>query len=231
MGLRVPARLTDMLGSSEGGIYAVSTAGRDAHVATARFSLSGGARVLSEDGRDVVAGSGEQGLLASPSSAFGYYKDPEKSARTFQVIDGQSYVMTGDWATVEADGTISLLGRGSNCINSGGEKIYPEEVEEAVKRHPDVEDCLVIGMPDERFGQRVVAVAGSSSPRPPSDAELRSWLGASLSGFKVPRAFIVMDAVRRAPNGKADYEWAKGVAASHLAAPSGEPTEGGATRR
>ncbi|HEV3328321.1 MAG TPA: AMP-binding protein, partial [Acidimicrobiales bacterium] len=163
---RLDARLTDMLGSSEGGIYAVSSAGRDNHVATARFSLSAGARVLTEDDRDVVAGSGEQGLVAAASNSFGYYKDPEKSARTFREIDGRSYVLTGDWATVEADGQITLLGRGSNCINTGGEKVFPEEVEEAVKRHPDVDDCLVVGVPDERFGQRIVAVGGTSSAAP-----------------------------------------------------------------
>jgi 3-oxocholest-4-en-26-oate---CoA ligase len=214
---KLTARLTDMLGSTEGGIYAVSNAGRDAHVETAKFGLSVGTRVITEDGRDVVAGSGERGLIASASVAFGYYKDPEKSATTFRELDGKSYVLTGDWATVELDGTVTLLGRGSNCINSGGEKIFPEEVEEAVKRHPGVDDCLVVGMPDERFGQCVVAVVGSSTASPPSDVELREWLRPSLSHFKVPKSFIVLDAVRRAPNGKADYGWAKEQAAKVLA--------------
>jgi 3-oxocholest-4-en-26-oate---CoA ligase len=214
---RLTARLTDMLGSTEGGIYAVSSANRTAHVATARFSLSMGTRVLTEDGRDVAPGSSEHGLLASPSNAFGYYKDPEKTRRTFREIDGQSYVLTGDWATVEPDGTITLLGRGSNCINSGGEKVFPEEVEEAVKRHPDVDDCLVVGMPDERFGQRVVAVVGTSAVRKPTEDELREWLRPSLAHFKIPKAFIVRDMVRRAPNGKADYVWAKDEAAAHSA--------------
>jgi fatty-acyl-CoA synthase len=213
---RLTARLTDMLGSTEGGIYAVSSANRDAHVATARFSLSVGTRVLTEDGQDVVPGSREEGLIASPSNAFGYFKDPEKSERTFREIGGQSYVLTGDWATVEADGAITLLGRGSNCINSGGEKIFPEEVEEAVKRHADVDDCLVVGMPDERFGQRVVAVVGSSAVRKPSEDELREWLRPSLAHFKIPRSFVVLDAVRRAPNGKADYGWAKETASTHV---------------
>jgi 3-oxocholest-4-en-26-oate---CoA ligase len=206
---RLGARLIDMLGSSEGGIYAVSAAGRDHHVATARFSLSAGARVLTEDDRDVVPGSGEEGLVASASSSFGYYKDPEKSSRTFREIDGQSYVLTGDWATVETDGQITLLGRGSNCINTGGEKVFPEEVEEAVKRHPDVDDCLVVGLPDERFGQRIVALAGSTSATPPSGEDLREWLRPSLAHFKIPKTVLVLDEVRRAPNGKADYGWAK----------------------
>jgi len=216
MSTRLSARLIDMLGSTEGGIYAISSANRSAHVATARFSLSLGTRVLTEDGRDVVPGSGEQGLIASESNAFGYFKDPEKSQRTFREIDGKSYVLTGDWATVESDGAITLLGRGSNCINSGGEKVFPEEVEEAVKRHADVDDCLVVGMPDERFGQRVVAVVGSSAARKPSDDELREWLRPALAHYKIPRAFIVLDAVRRAPNGKADYGWAKQEAVARL---------------
>jgi 3-oxocholest-4-en-26-oate---CoA ligase len=209
LGQRLGARLIDMLGSSEGGIYAVSSAGRDTHVATARFSLSAGARVLNEDDRDVVPGSGEQGLVAAASNAFGYYKDPEKSAKTFREIEGRSYVLTGDWATVEANGEITLLGRGSNCINTGGEKVFPEEVEEAVKRHPDVDDCLVVGLPDERFGQRIVALASSSSATPPSGDDLREWLRSSLANFKIPKSVLVLREVRRAPNGKADYIWAR----------------------
>jgi 3-oxocholest-4-en-26-oate---CoA ligase len=209
LGQRLGARLIDMLGSSEGGIYAVSSAGRDTHVETARFSLSAGARVLNEDDRDVVPGSGEQGLVAAASNAFGYYKDPEKSAKTFREIEGRSYVLTGDWATVEANGEITLLGRGSNCINTGGEKVFPEEVEEAVKRHPDVDDCLVVGLPDERFGQRIVALASSSSATPPSGDDLREWLRSSLANFKIPKSVLVLREVRRAPNGKADYIWAR----------------------
>ena len=141
-------------------------ANRETTPQTAHFALVPGTRVVTEDGREVAPGSGERGLLASQTAAFGYFKDPEKTARTFLQLGGGSYVMTGDWATVESDGTITLLGRGSNCINSGGEKIFPEEVEEALKRHPDVDDCLVVGLPDERFGQQVVAVVGSLAPRP-----------------------------------------------------------------
>ena len=117
---------------------------------------------------------------------------------------------------MESDGTITLLGRGSNCINSGGEKIFPEEVEEALKRHPDVDDCLVVGLPDERFGQQVVAVVASSRPEPPDGDDLRAWLRSSLSGYKIPKAVIVLDSVRRAPNGKADYPWARTTAAASL---------------
>ncbi|MGO9856220.1 MAG: AMP-binding protein [Acidimicrobiales bacterium] len=212
----VPADLFDALGSTEGGSYGATMASRGTTAHTAHFALVPGTRVVTEDGREVAPGSGERGLLASETTAFGYFKDPEKTARTFLQLDGRSYVMTGDWATVESDGTITLLGRGSNCINSGGEKIFPEEVEEALKRHPDVDDCLVVGLPDERFGQQVVAVVGSSQPEPPSGDDLRVWLRSSLSGYKIPKSVLVVDNVRRAPNGKADYPWARATAADSL---------------
>ena len=170
--------------------------------------------MLTPDDRDVEPGSGEPGLLASASAAYGYYKDEEKTARTFRQIDGISYALTGVWATVEADGSITLLGRGSNCINSGGEKIYPEEVEEALKRHEAVDDCLVVGLPHEQLGQQIVAVVGTSAAAPPDGDELRAWLRSSLSGYKIPKSIVVMEQVRRAPNGKADYGWAKEVATS-----------------
>ena len=145
--------------------------------------------------------------------AFGYYKDPEKTARTFKVIDGAQYVITGDWATRNEDGTITLHGRGSNCINSGGEKIFPEEVEEALKTHPAVDDCLVVGVPDERFGQRVVAIVGCSRSTPTED-ELRAHVRDQLAHYKAPRQCIVLEHVQRAPNGKADYGWAREIAAT-----------------
>jgi fatty-acyl-CoA synthase len=212
--VRLAAALMDTLGSTEGGGYALAASSRANQVGTASFSLLPGTRVLTDDGRDVEPGSEQQGLLATRTAAYGYYKDPQKSARTFREIDGQWYVITGDWATADADGTIHLLGRGSNCINSGGEKIYPEEVEEALKRHDAVDDCLVVGLPHERFGQQVVAVVGSTDQAPPGGDELRSWVRSSLSGYKVPKLVVVVDAVRRAPNGKADYGWAKTVAAA-----------------
>lgn len=209
---RLDAVMIDALGSTEGGGYGVTAASRSNKVDTARFSLVPGTKVITEDGRQVEPGSEEQGLLATQTGAYGYYKDPEKTARTFREIDGDWYVITGDWATVDADGSIRLLGRGSNCINSGGEKIYPEEVEEALKRHDAVDDCLVVGVPHERFGQQVVAVAGCHRDDAPDGDELRAWLRSSLSGYKIPKRIVVVDSVRRAPNGKADYGWAKAVA-------------------
>lgn len=209
---RLPALLVDALGSTEGGGFAVSGANHDVGAQTAHFTLSPDTKVVTEGGREVARGSGEQGILASRTGAYGYYKDPEKSARTFIQIDGNSYVITGDWATVEEDGAITLLGRGSMSINSGGEKIFAEEVEEAIKRHPLVEDCLVVGLPDERFGQRVVAVVGAATSQPPTGEEICDFLRSSLAHYKIPKAVVVRESVRRAVNGKADYKWAREAA-------------------
>ena len=202
--------LLDTMGSTEGGL-GTSVATRDNPVETARFKINRGVRVFTDDGRDVEPGSGEVGRLASGrTAAFGYYKDPEKSAETFKEIDGVWYSFAGDWATVAADGTITLLGRGSNCINTAGEKVYPEEVEEALKRHSEVYDCLVVGIDDERFGQRVVAVA--STRNPVAEQDLIDFAHDHLAGYKSPKQVLFVDEVRRAPNGKADYKWARSEA-------------------
>ncbi|MDG2333755.1 MAG: acyl-CoA synthetase, partial [Myxococcota bacterium] len=135
--------------------------------------------------------------------------DEEKSAATFKAIDGVRYSFPGDWALVEADGSLTLLGRGSNCINTAGEKVYPEEVEEAVKSHPDVIDCLVIGIEDEKFGQRVTGVA-SLLPGSEVDANtIRRFTKGNLAAYKVPKDLFIVERVERAPNGKADYGWAR----------------------
>jgi len=167
--------------------------------------------VLGDDLRPVQPGSGLIGRVARTGHIpLGYYKDEAKTASTFVVDpDGVRWVVPGDFGTVEADGTIVLLGRGSQCINSGGEKIYPEEVEEALKRHEAVDDCLVVGVPHERLGQQIVAVVGTGAARPPDGDELRGWLRSALSGYKIPKSIVVVDQVRRAPNGKADYGWAR----------------------
>ena len=201
------AVLADGLGSTEGGGYGSVATDRETAGTTARFTPSPDTLVLGPDDQPLAPGSEEPGLLATRTAAKGYYKDPEKTARTFKQIDGADYVITGDFATLHDDGTITLHGRGSNCINSGGEKIFPEEVEEALKTHPAVDDCYVVGVPDERFGQRVVAVAGCRSPV--SEDELRAHLRDALAGYKIPRQIVVVDHVQRAPNGKADYGWAR----------------------
>jgi len=204
-----PFILIDAMGSSEGAM-ATQTTTPGASVETAKFTLGPNTKVFTEDGREVQPGSGETGMVAAGGNVpVGYYKDPEKSAKTFKTIDGARYSFPGDWARVEADGTLTLLGRGSQCINSAGEKIYPEEVEEAVKRHPDVHDCLVVGVPDEKFGERVTAVA-SLAKGGRADAEaIRAFTREQLAAFKVPKQVFVVDHVQRAPNGKADYKWAR----------------------
>jgi len=170
-----------------------------------------GTKVFDEHDREVVPGSGAVGFVAvtGPNVPVGYYKDEEKSGRTFREIGGVRYSFPGDMATVDADGTVSLLGRGSACINTGGEKVYPEEVEETLKTHPDVEDCLVFGLDDERFGQRVVGVV-SAAPDSAVDPEaIIEHARARLAHFKTPRELVVVGVVPRAPNGKADYASAR----------------------
>jgi fatty-acyl-CoA synthase len=201
--------IADVLGSTEGGMgNSIVRAG--ASTETARFRPNPTTRVFTDDGREVAPGSGEVGMVGNGGMVpIGYYKDPEKSARTFRTIGGVRYGFAGDMATVEKDGTITLLGRGSNCINSGGEKIFPEEVEEALKLHPAVDDALVFGVPDERFGQRVVGVAslvpgaGAAVDAIVADARAR------IASFKLPKQLVLVARVPRAPNGKPDYPAAR----------------------
>jgi fatty-acyl-CoA synthase len=208
--------LVDSMGASEGGTAVQITRRGDA-VDTARFKLNPTAKVFTDDGREVVPGSGETGMLATSFNVpLGYYKDPEKTARTFRTIDGVRYSFPGDYARVEADGSVTLLGRGSMCINSGGEKIYPEEVEESIKAHGAVNDCLVVGVPDERFGETVAAVVALEGDQSVTDDELVSFLRGRLAGYKQPRTIVFVDAVRRGPNGKADYAWARQVASGSV---------------
>jgi fatty-acyl-CoA synthase len=149
----------------------------------------------------------------------GYYKDPKKTAETFRVVDGKRYSIPGDYATVEEDGTITLLGRGSVSINSGGEKIFPEEVEEAVKQHPAVADAVVVGVPDERFGEAIAAVVALVPGRNADADEISDAVERSgLARFKRPRHVVVVDAVPRGPNGKADYAWARKTARARVGA-------------
>jgi fatty-acyl-CoA synthase len=203
--------LADVMGSSEGGMGSSVTT-RDMRPGTARFQLNEGVRVITDDDRFVTPGSGEIGRVATSGFVpLGYYKDPKKSAETFREVDGVRYSFPGDYATVEADGSITLLGRGSVCINTAGEKVFPEEVEEAVKRHPEVEDCLVVGVPDDRYGERVVAVASRRSGAV-DEATLVDFSREHLAGYKAPKHVLLVDHVQRAPNGKADYKWARAQA-------------------
>ncbi|MEX2481633.1 MAG: AMP-binding protein [Gammaproteobacteria bacterium] len=209
--------IADLLGSTEGGMGS-SLMNRHTPVAeTAHFALSPTTRVFSEDGREVAPGSDEIGMVASGGLVpIGYYKDEAKSARTFRVIDGHRYSFPGDMARVAADGTIELLGRGSNCINTGGEKVFPEEVEEALKRHPAVADALVFGIADERFGHRVSAIASLGSGLQATPAEILAEVHRHLAGYKVPKVLHLVPQVPRAPNGKADYPQARELFAAAI---------------
>jgi len=207
----------DSLGSSEGVGFAGSISAPGAEQKTAKFSIGARTKVFKEDGTEVVAGSGEVGRLAVGGHIpVGYYKDAKKSAETFLVIDGQRWSVPGDFASVESDGTITLLGRGSVVINSGGEKVYPEEVEEAVKLHPAIVDCLVVGVPDDRFGEAVTAVVALHEGAEATADELTGAME-SLARFKRPRNFVFVPQVVRGPNGKADYKWAKDIARRDVA--------------
>ncbi len=202
-------KLLDSLGSSEGAGFASKLEGSAADASTARFKMGPNTRVLTEDGRDVVPGSGERGRLALAGPLpIGYYNDPVKSAETWPEIDGVRYSIPGDWATVETDGSIVLLGRGSVCINTGGEKVYPEEVEEALKLVDDVVDANVVGIPDERWGQAITAVV-ELRPGVELDADaLKAAVREHLAAYKSPKHWVPVPKLMRAPNGKSDYRWA-----------------------
>jgi acyl-CoA synthetase (AMP-forming)/AMP-acid ligase II len=156
----------------------------------------------------------------------GYYKDAEKSAATFAMVDGVRYSIPGDWAEVDANGAVRLLGRGSQTINSGGEKIYPEEVEEALKSHPTVADAAVVGLPDERFGEAVTALVEARPGAAVDPTALIAHVKEHLAAFKAPKQVIVVDSVQRAANGKLDYRRLKAEAATATtgtAAPPAQP--------
>ncbi|MFJ5073366.1 acyl-CoA synthetase [Streptomyces sp. NPDC088553] len=157
---------------------------------------------------------GEIGRLAQRGHVpLGYYNDPEKTAETFFERDGVRWVLLGDMATVDETGVVTVLGRGSQCINTGGEKVYPEEVEQALKSHPDVYDALVAGVPDARWGNHVAAVVQLRADAPPLDLEtLQTHCRPRLAGYKVPRQLVLTDRIQRSPSGKADYRWARTVA-------------------
>ena len=215
---RLPGAVVyDTYGSSESGTFARSVSGAGQSPPQGRFAGSAEAVVLGDDLRPVAPGSGEVGRLArSGPVALGYYNDPEKTAATFPVIDGVRYVVTGDHAIVEADRTIVLLGRGSACINTGGEKVYPDEVEAALKSHPAVADAMVVGVPDERFGERVVALVAFREPVPPPAADLDAHVRGLIAGYKAPRAIVPVEAIERFPSGKPDYAWGRSTALERL---------------
>jgi acyl-CoA synthetase (AMP-forming)/AMP-acid ligase II len=209
--------ITDSIGATESGFNGLVTVGKDSS------AMKGGGptvdrgpdtAVLDDDLRPVEAGSGVVGKVARRGNiALGYYKDEAKTAEAFLVAaDGERYSIPGDFATVEADGTITLLGRGSVSINSGGEKIYPEEVEQVLKAHPEVFDALVVGVADERWGQRVTAVVQPREGFAPTLEVLDAHCRNHVASYKVPRVLHLVDEIQRSPSGKPDYPWAKRIA-------------------
>jgi acyl-coenzyme A synthetase/AMP-(fatty) acid ligase len=207
--------ITDAIGSSETGSNGLVLVqpGNTAMKGGPTVQPIAGSVVLDDDFRPVAPGSGVVGKLARTGDIpLAYYKDPDKTAATFFEVDGVRYAMPGDFATVEVDGTITLLGRGSQSINSGGEKIFPEEVEAAVKSHPDIYDAVVVGVPDERWGQRVAVVV---QPRPGASVTLdpiQTHCRTMLAGYKIPRQAHVVETIQRSPSGKPDYPWALSTA-------------------
>ncbi len=217
--LRHNARLImiDSLGSSEAIGMASNTTTAESTGTTAKFALGPNTCVLTEDGREVAPGSGERGRVALRGrTPVGYYKDEAKSADTFVVHDGVRWSIPGDWAEVEADGTLRLYGRGSQCINTGGEKVYPEEVEEALKLHPSVHDAAVVGVPDERFGEAITALVEPDEGATIDEAALIAHVRTTLAAYKSPKRILTIETVGRAANGKLDYKSLKAEALRQL---------------
>jgi acyl-CoA synthetase (AMP-forming)/AMP-acid ligase II len=204
--------LLDAFGASETGSQGMDAGGVQPDGGI-KFRMNAQTVVLDDQGKPVEPGSGQIGKLALRGRVpLGYWNDAEKSARTFVEIGGVRHVLIGDVARVESDGTITVFGRGSQCINSGGEKIYPEEVEGALKSHPDVFDALVVGIPDARWGEKVAAVVQLRPGRHLSLEQIAEHCRKQVAGYKVPRFLHVVPVLARSPSGKADYPWAKRIA-------------------
>jgi acyl-CoA synthetase (AMP-forming)/AMP-acid ligase II len=208
--------IVDAVGSSESGNNGMATVskGDTAMKSGPTVSVLGNTVVFDDDMNPVTPGSGVIGKIARHGDIpVGYYNDPVKTAEVFITVDGTRYVMPGDFATMEEDGTITLLGRGSVSINSGGEKIFPEEVESAVRSHPEVFDAIVVGAPDDRWGQRVAAIIQPRADRHPSLEDIQAHCRDAIAGYKVPRQLHVVEAIVRSPSGKPDYRWAAEIVA------------------
>jgi fatty-acyl-CoA synthase len=204
--------LVDACGTTEGVTYGIRQVRRGDSLFTANFDAAPGVKVFSPDREELAPG--EVGMLASPTVAAGYFRDPVKTATAFFVHEGAQYAMPGDLGRIEADGTLTLIGRGVTTINTGGEKVYPGEVEEAIKTLAVVDDCLVIGIPDERFGQSVAALVVVKPGEALATGALDRVVRETLAGYKVPRRVRVVGAIPRLPNGKVDYETASTLAQS-----------------
>jgi acyl-CoA synthetase (AMP-forming)/AMP-acid ligase II len=207
--------LTEAIGSTETGFtgMALHSAGGEHRGGP---TVTAGPEVIVIDEAGGVCGPGQTGKLARGGHVpLGYYKDPVKTAEMFTEVNGKRYAVPGDWARVEEDGTITLLGRGNTCVNTGGEKVFPEEVEGALKSHPDVFDALVLGVPDDRLGQRVAALIQLRPGAAADAAALQAHVHGLLAGYKVPRTAWFVESVGRTVSGKADYGWARAYADTH----------------
>jgi len=213
------AVLFDSFGSSEAIGLGSSLSTRGSSQPTATFRLGPNCVVFDGAGERVQPGSGRSGVVALGGFLpLGYYKDEAKTAQTFRSYEGRRWSVPGDFAEVNEDGTLHLLGRGSSCINSGGEKVFPEEVEEALKTHPSVLDAVCVGLPDPRFGQAICAVVEAAADQTPDLATLSAHVRTSLAAYKAPRALVVVDTIGRAANGKVDYDRLTALAVERLAA-------------
>ena len=199
--------LVDGFSSSEAIGLGSSVMTKDQTIDVAQFSIGPNCRVFTDDNREVLPGDSEAGMVAVRGNLpLGYYKDEEKTAKTFQIIRGERYSIPGDWVQVEADGSLTLLGRGSNCINTAGEKVFPEEVEEALKHHEAIEDALVVGLDDPKWGQAITAVIQTKGDRDIEAGALKAWCRNHLAAYKLPKHIFKKENLGRAPNGKADYK-------------------------
>ena len=213
------ATMIDMLGASEGGPFGIDMTTPDkAPLDTAVFIAPPNVVTFDDQTWEIIPrGSGRVGVLgASGPIPQGYFRDPEKSASTFRSVDGVRYTVPGDYAIIDADGTMHLLGRGSVCINTGGEKVYPEEVEVVARAVTGIADCTVVGIPDDRFGNAVVAVVSRTPGSTVTAEELSSEMRKSLAAYKCPKHVVFVDSVYRSPSGKADYKITRETAMSAL---------------
>jgi acyl-CoA synthetase (AMP-forming)/AMP-acid ligase II len=217
-------QLTDALTASEAPGMGVSISSSEGTAKTATFLLGDNARVVDDRGRDVIPGSGTIGRVAVTGRIpIGYYKEPERTAATFVEIEGRLHSIPGDYATVDADGSVHLLGRGSLCINSAGEKVYPTEVEEALKTHESVLDAVVVGVPDDRFGEVVVALVEAAGLDEPGEDALIAHVRRQLAPYKAPKRVFTVESLARAANGKADYPALRAHATAELGKTSRQP--------
>lgn len=202
------ARIMDGMGTSEGGVSGAAEPSADGML---RLPANADQQVIVEDRIGKV---GEIGLLGrSGHTPIGYYRDPVKSAEVFRTIDGRLWTLSGDQGRLDDDGMITIFGRGSTCINTGGEKVFPEEVESALRAHPAIHDAVVVGRPHERWGESVVGIVSLvKGHAAPSLGEVRTFLGSRLAGYKCPKDLIIVDEVRRSAAGKQDYAWARSLA-------------------